>query len=519
MPIILAFWHGQHLLAPMARQIQSPRQYAGVAPPRRRGQCHRRAAARRRHHPRLGQSRRRLRAQGRRRRVSGDGRFARGGLVHRAVGGRAQSRARCRPRHHQARAGLRPADLSERDRDQPALRAQQLGPHYDQSAVRPRRRRRRRAAHAFRADADDAALEAARQLLEERLNAATRRAYDAIWSDQVRAAGRAHGCSARAWPCRHTSAAGLAPLSVGVGRRIAGGAATCWRGVSSAARNIPSALAERRGEASLQRPPGPLIWVHGASVGEMLAAVPLIERLRAQDFAVLVTSGTVTSAALAEQRLPDGAHPSIHSARCAAFCRTLSRSLAARPGAVRRIRSVAQSHSGMRRTQNSDDRDQRPAVGALVHPLAARAGAIIGAAAALRSVPGAIGRRRASATPQLGAPRVSCRPAISSSTCRRRRSTKRRCGACKRSSATGPSSPRHRRIRARKPPSSLRIGGCARNFRSLLTVIVPRHPERGPKHRRDRRSRAACPSRCARAASCRCRISASISPTRSANSA
>ena len=66
-------------------------------------------------------------------------------------------------------------------------------------------------------------------------------------------------------------------------------------------------LSERRGEPSLERPSGPLIWVHGASVGEMLAAVPLIERLRAQDFAVLVTSGTVTSAALAEQRLPDGA--------------------------------------------------------------------------------------------------------------------------------------------------------------------------------------------------------------------
>ena len=69
----------------------------------------------------------------------------------------------------------------------------------------------------------------------------------------------------------------------------------------------PERLAERRGEASLRRPKGPLVWVHGASVGEMLAAVPLIERLRAQDFALLVTSGTVTSAALAEQRLPDGA--------------------------------------------------------------------------------------------------------------------------------------------------------------------------------------------------------------------
>ncbi len=68
----------------------------------------------------------------------------------------------------------------------------------------------------------------------------------------------------------------------------------------------PERLAERRGEASLPRPSGPLIWVHGASVGEMLAVVPLIEQLRAQNFAVLVTSGTVTSAALAEHRLPDG---------------------------------------------------------------------------------------------------------------------------------------------------------------------------------------------------------------------
>ncbi len=68
----------------------------------------------------------------------------------------------------------------------------------------------------------------------------------------------------------------------------------------------PSRLAERRGEPSQSRPRGPMIWLHAASVGEMLAVVSLIERIRTQDFAVLVTSGTVTSASLAGRRLPEG---------------------------------------------------------------------------------------------------------------------------------------------------------------------------------------------------------------------
>jgi len=66
----------------------------------------------------------------------------------------------------------------------------------------------------------------------------------------------------------------------------------------------PTRIAERRGEASVPRPKGPLVWVHGASVGELVAALPIVERLRAHEFPVLVTSGTVTSAELASKRLP-----------------------------------------------------------------------------------------------------------------------------------------------------------------------------------------------------------------------
>lgn len=66
-------------------------------------------------------------------------------------------------------------------------------------------------------------------------------------------------------------------------------------------------LGERRGEASIARPEGRLIWMHGASVGETVSLLPLIERLVQRGFPVLVTSGTVTSARVLEKRLPAGA--------------------------------------------------------------------------------------------------------------------------------------------------------------------------------------------------------------------
>jgi len=65
-------------------------------------------------------------------------------------------------------------------------------------------------------------------------------------------------------------------------------------------------LGERAGQATIRRPDGPLLWIHAASVGESLLALPLIKTLLDERPAwhVLVTTGTITSARLMAERLP-----------------------------------------------------------------------------------------------------------------------------------------------------------------------------------------------------------------------
>ena len=75
----------------------------------------------------------------------------------------------------------------------------------------------------------------------------------------------------------------------------------------------PRRLPERLGLSRQRRPRGPLLWLHGASVGELTSLVPLLRALRRQARArglrppaLLVTSVSRSSAERAPQLLPAG---------------------------------------------------------------------------------------------------------------------------------------------------------------------------------------------------------------------
>ena len=68
-------------------------------------------------------------------------------------------------------------------------------------------------------------------------------------------------------------------------------------------------LPERLGRPGRVRPKGPLVWIHAASVGESVSVLPLIRELGRvrPDTNVLVTTGTVTSGRVMGERLPANA--------------------------------------------------------------------------------------------------------------------------------------------------------------------------------------------------------------------
>lgn len=71
----------------------------------------------------------------------------------------------------------------------------------------------------------------------------------------------------------------------------------------------PTRVDERRGIPSIERPRGPLVWIHAASLGEAQSVLALIDRIlrTTPELSILMTTGTVTSAQMMSDRLPQRA--------------------------------------------------------------------------------------------------------------------------------------------------------------------------------------------------------------------
>lgn len=154
-------------------------------------------------------------------------------------------------------------------------------------------------------DASSEEMELLRQRVENALNNATLRAYQLAGADPARATppGAADPSSPPARP-------GMSLRTYRFATRLLQPAAPLvLRYRENRGKEDPARRGERFGKSSLPRPAGPLFWIHAASVGETNAILPLVEALRdaRPDVHCLLTTGTCTSAGLAAQRLGQGA--------------------------------------------------------------------------------------------------------------------------------------------------------------------------------------------------------------------
>lgn len=151
-------------------------------------------------------------------------------------------------------------------------------------------------------DVEEDKLEEYRRAVDAGLNRATERAYAIVGGNIARVTPALSSDSTTA-----PAPEGFALKVYRAGTRALGLAAPLLLTVRGRqGKEDPDRRGERYGRTDVPRPEGPLIWIHAASVGETNAVLPVIERLLAEreDLSVLLTTGTVTSAAMAKRRLP-----------------------------------------------------------------------------------------------------------------------------------------------------------------------------------------------------------------------
>ncbi len=147
-------------------------------------------------------------------------------------------------------------------------------------------------------DADAQLMEQKRQELENRINDLVAAGHEMVGAD-----GRLTETPKVGAPPGPGRLLKTYAMSMTLAQPLAG---TILRRRAKRGKEDLSRMPERFGKAGKQRPAGGLVWVHAASVGETNAVLPVIARLleRHDDLSVLLTTGTVTSARIAAERLP-----------------------------------------------------------------------------------------------------------------------------------------------------------------------------------------------------------------------
>ena len=100
-----------------------------------------------------------------------------------------------------------------------------------------------------------------------------------------------------------------ARLALGAYRRL-GGVLSPFVGLylrsrAKAGKEDGTRRSERFGRTSVARPEGPLVWIHAVSVGEAQAVMSIADHLADRSLPVLLTTGTMTAAAITRERLGD----------------------------------------------------------------------------------------------------------------------------------------------------------------------------------------------------------------------